>query len=353
MNAQQPKVAVVYQAHPLPATNGIIKPMKSGGYADSGADIAYALKKNNTTVITPADNPFIDKDLDWVFPDTDAGIRHAIDKGANCIWLNTTLYAEHPITTYLNRGVSVVGQLPLLAALYDDKWTTNHLLKDNGLPIPDAIQVHYKDFKNHPLQFPLPAVAKPVRGRGSEGVTLIHTPEEYEAVLNHLFETDRYGATVYIESFLPGEEITVTVMPPGEYAIHGKHVPKPAPWCLPAVRRFNHENGIAPYNGTVAVIHNSAVLSDREEASMPILQVYEQCIAAAKLVGLRAPVRIDCRQDSTGNYKLFDLNMKPNMTGAARPHRHDQDSLTALAARKIGWSYTDLLENMLAQRWHV
>ncbi|WP_244614437.1 hypothetical protein [Elizabethkingia argenteiflava] len=50
-----------------------------------------------------------------------------------------------------------------------------------------------------------------------------------------------------------------------------------------------------------------------------------------------------------GEYLLFDLNMKPNMTGASRPHRQDQDSLTALAARKIGWNFDDLIINMLSQ----
>ncbi|NPE47846.1 hypothetical protein [Sphingobacterium prati] len=30
-------------------------------------------------------------------------------------------------------------------------------------------------------------------------------------------------------------------------------------------------------------------------------------------------------------------------TGAARQHRQDQDSLTALAARKLGWDFADLL----------
>ncbi|EOD2823384.1 MULTISPECIES: hypothetical protein [Morganellaceae] len=39
------------------------------------------------------------------------------------------------------------------------------------------------------------------------------------------------------------------------------------------------------------------------------------------------------------------------MTGTSRLHRADQDSLTALAARKIGWSFDDLILNMLYQRW--
>jgi hypothetical protein len=48
---------------------------------------------------------------------------------------------------------------------------------------------------------------------------------------------------------------------------------------------------------------------------------------------------------------MFDLNMKPNMTGAGRPGREDQDSLSCMAAREIGWSYGDLLVNMLRQAW--
>jgi len=51
--------------------------------------------------------------------------------------------------------------------------------------------------------------------------------------------------------------------------------------------------------------------------------------------------------DREGIGRLFDLNMKPNMTGAGRPGRDDQDSLTMIAAREIGWSYEDLLLNML------
>ena len=122
-------------------------------------------------------------------------------------------------------------------------------------------------------------------------------------------------------------------------------------WSLPPVRRFNHHNGIAPYNGVVAVINNSEVLSDEHLNSEQIKKLCLQCETAAQLVNAKAPIRIDCRQNSEGHYYLFDLNMKPNMTGTSRLHRADQDSLTALAARKIGWSFDDLILNMLYQRW--
>lgn len=47
-----------------PVADGIKKPMKKGGYSDSGADIAYCLKKNGENVILPCKNPDIYNDYD-------------------------------------------------------------------------------------------------------------------------------------------------------------------------------------------------------------------------------------------------------------------------------------------------
>ncbi|QJD95311.1 ATP-grasp domain-containing protein [Mucilaginibacter robiniae] len=343
------KVAVLYQAQQPPVQNGIRKPMKPGGYSDSGADIAYTLKQHQVNIITPVNHPDTNTDLDWVFPDTHKGIEQAISAGANCLWLNTVLYQGHPIENF--KDVWLVGQLPSAVERYDDKWYTNNLLKQHGLPIPKAELVNYHLFKEVKLNIEFPVVAKPIRGRGSEGVTLIHTATEYETVLTQMFAEDRFGTEVYVEEYLPGQEITITVMPAGNYVVNGQSLHQQTPWCLPGVIRFNHQNGVAPYNGTVAVVHNSSVLSDEEEASNTIQQLYRQCETASALVDLKAPIRIDCRANAQGQYFLFDLNMKPNMTGPSRHHRRDQDSLTALAARKIGWSFADLLVNMLHQAW--
>lgn len=346
-------VALLYQAQQPPARNGILKPMKPGGYSDSGADIAYALRTQQIPVSTPVSNPQLNNDLDWVFPDTETGILHAVAKGAQVLWLNTILYNGHPVEAFLKKGIAAVGQLPRNTDLYDDKWTTNKLLHRNNLPIPPAVLINKDNRHDYHLNFPFPVVAKPIRGRGSEGVSVAHTQPELDAIIEKMFEGEKYGSAIYVEKFLEGKEITVTVMPPGKYVIKGLCQEKINYWSLPAVERFNHDNGVAPYNGTVAVVNNSRVLEDPALQSPAIITICRQCESAAALVGARAPVRIDCRQDEKGNYFIFDLNMKPNMTGAARPHRQDQDSLSALAARKIGWSFADLLVNMLRQQWRM
>lgn len=344
-------VAIIYQTQTPPQRNGIIKPMKDGGYSDSGADIAYSLQQQNAHIITPVENPKIENDLDWVFPDTAKGIQLAIGKGATVIWLNTVLYKGHPIEEFIKKGISVVGQIPKNVDLYDDKLITNDLLKANGLPIPKSAIITHDNVTKYELDFPFPVVAKPIRGRGSQGVSVVNNKERLSAILNTMFKSKSYGEALYVEEFLSGQEITITVMPRGKYTINGKTVTKNDCWALPPVKRFNHQNGIAPYNGTVAIINNSEVLTDEELQQADIIQLCRQCEKATKLVNAKAPIRIDCRANADGKYFLFDLNMKPNMTGASRPHRQDQDSLTALASRKIGWNFNDLIMNMLNQHW--
>ena len=146
-----------------------------------------------------------------------------------------------------------------------------------------------------------------------------------------------------LEEYLSGQEATVTVMPPSED--HLDH------YSLPLVVRFNHEEGIAPYNGVVAVTANSKVLTSEEQASNPrYAEISRDCEAVAHLLRVTAPIRIDVRQATErkdSDFAIFDVNMKPNMTGPGRPGREDQASLTLMAARGLGWDYSNLLMRML------
>ncbi len=345
------KVAVLYQAKNPPKKDGIQKPMKPGGYSDSGADIAFELAKNNVEVIKPVKNPNINKDKDWVFPDTKEGIEKALESGANIFWLNTVLYKNHPIEKYFNKNIEFIGQKPKLVDVFDDKIYTNNLLRSNNIPIPKIEIITKENSKNLSLELEFPLVLKPIRGRGSQGVTKIENRNELIENINVFFSENTYGNALYVEQYLNGQEITVTVMPKGNYVIDNKTKYFDRPWCLPPVKRFNHKNGIAPYNGLVAVMENSAVLDDIELASKEMQEVCENCIQSAELIDIKAPIRIDCRANEKGNYFLFDLNLKPNMTGPSRSHRENQDSLTLMSAKKIGWDYFQLLNNMLNQKW--
>ena len=127
------KIAVLYQKNEAPVSGGLKKPMKPGGYRDSGADIAFCLRENGMPVAVPAEEPDVFEDLDWVFPDTEAGIARALAAGADTLWLNTVLYDGHPIERF--GGVYVVGQAPADAAVYDNKFRVNARLRAAGFPV--------------------------------------------------------------------------------------------------------------------------------------------------------------------------------------------------------------------------
>ncbi len=345
------KVVILYQSKPPPEIDGVIKPMKEGGYSDSGADIAMAIQQNNIQLITPVDFPKIKNDFDWIFPDSEDGIKRAIKKGANLFWLNTVLFAKHPILKFKDKNLLIVGQKPQKVEIFDDKFYTNNLLKEGGLPIPLSYLLSSNEHPKTNIKYPV--VIKPVRGRGSQGVLVIQNKAALKRGATNLIATKKYGNKIIVEEFLPGKEITITVMPPGNYNFKNKVVKKTDHWSLPPVERFNHIDGIAPYNGIVAVVNNSRMISDKELNSTAIKEISQKCELAAKIIGAQAPIRIDCRKNIEGKYQIFDLNMKPNMTGASRKHRKDQDSLTMIAAKGIGWNYQELILNILSQYWEL
>ncbi|MDB0573626.1 biotin carboxylase [Ralstonia solanacearum] len=354
------RVAILYQALPPPVIDGIRKNAKPGGYADSGADIAHCLRDAGFDLLTPHAAPDPARALDWVFPDTEDGIAQAIGRGATMLWANTVLFRGHPIERRAD-AAWIVGQAPALQQDADDKFATNARLRRHGLPVaasaligreacgslPPLQALREDDLHRAGLAFPL--VIKPVRGRGSEGVTLVHDLPSMQRAAAGLLDSGAFGDALIAETFLAGEELTVTVLPrqddlPAAFSSDTAS-------ALPPVRRFNHVDGVAPYNGAVAVTRNSVALSVEAAMAPEARALIRACLLAYDVVGARAPIRIDCRADAHGAYQLFDLNMKPNMTGAGRPGREDQDSLSALAARAVGWDYRELLVRMMGAAW--
>jgi D-alanine-D-alanine ligase len=340
-------IAILYQALPPPLIDGLRKDPKPGGYADSGADIGFALRQAGFDILTPVAQPDPGRMFDWVFPDTLDGIQAAVDAGAGILWANTVLFEGHPIEAFM-RSHWIVGQLPARQQAVDDKFATNALLRERGLPVAASLLVDAgftpEQLAAEGLQFPL--VVKPVRGRGSQGVSRVQDAAELRVALSALFEEGAFGDLAIVEQYLEGEELTLTVL-------HEAAGGSGGPLVLPPVRRFNHADGVAPYNGVVAVTANSVALTKEEMEVDAVRDVMRDCAAAFDALGALAPLRIDCRADAHGRYYLFDVNMKPNMTGAGRPGREDQDSLCTIAAHAAGWDYVDLLTAMLACAWRL
>jgi D-alanine-D-alanine ligase len=362
-------VAVLHQALDPPLIDGARKPPKRGGYTDSGADIAYALRSAGVAVVTPGPAPDPSRDEGWTFPDTADGIGAAFAAGARVLWANTVLFAGHPLESV--SGVRIVGQRPADVHRFDDKWHARNVLGAEGLPFPAAVLAGVSgddeavagdmidDAMLERAGIGPEAIVKPVRGRGSQGVSRASSALEIREALAGLFAATRsgpdgptpiYGDRAIIEEFLPGEEITVAVLPPGTYRFEEGTRVETRHWALPVIRRTGHARGIAPYSGIVPIIRNSAVMTPAESGG-DIARAVVECERAAECVGARAPVRIDCRRSRSGRMTLFDVNLKPNLTGPGRPGREAGESLVSLAGRAAGWSYPEMLLNLLGAAW--
>ena len=197
-----------------------------------------------------------------------------------------------------------MGQPPLLVEQYDDKDYVNALLRSKGtFNMPKSWTIDAStSLKLSSLPYPI--VGKPIRGRGSYGVKVCHTERELSSHLDKIF---RESPVVMLEEFLAGQEGTVTVMPPSEE--------NPKHWAMPIVVRYNHEDGIAPYNGIVAVTSNSRVISKEEfDQNSRYAEVSRQCEHVAELLRVTAPIRIDVRcyeDEPDAKFAIFDVNMKP------------------------------------------
>lgn len=259
---------------------------------------------------------------------------------------NTIPFSKHPLETSSQldeyaSDIKVVGQPPRLVEAYDDKNFVNAFLRNQGkVTMPKSFVARNSSNIDSLLQeqdLSLPIVAKPIRGQGSQGVKVCRKLQDLASHVDSLGPNN-----AMLEEYLSGIEGTVTVIPPSES--------RPDYWAMPVVVRFNHEDGIAPYNGVIAVTANSRVLSQEEVEKDPAFErVSRECEEVARLLQVTAPVRIDVWKSSgeaVVRFVLFDINMKPNMTAPARPGREDQASLTVMAAAGLGWTPANLLRNI-------
>jgi hypothetical protein len=320
-------------------------PALDGISTSVGADIAFALHSAGVPVVTPVPSPDPHQPNDWVFSDT----ASATQAGAHVLWAGTAWAGDARLT---ERPVRYVGHDAEQIERWADKWSCNERLRTQGLPMARSILVGREGTEGvlplgdvkpgllAALGLATPLMIKPVRGRDGAGVQRVDSVPKLVLEAIRLIEatvtTDgltqpRFGSRVMVEEYLPGDELAITVMPPGHYDISGTVVVQDAGWCLPPVRA------------------DRTVLDAGEQRALEIAALLTACAAAGDLAGIRAPIRIDCRQRADGEWQLFDLNMTPDLAGPGRPGRDEAASLTTLAAMAIGWSYGELLRQMLVQ----
>jgi D-alanine-D-alanine ligase len=187
---------------------------------------------------------------------------------------------------------------------------------------------------SHDLQFPV--IVKPAREDGSIGI-------EFSAVVNSIRELmermdwlhQNFDSPVLIEEFIEGREMYVGVLgndkpealPVVELDL--SKLPEGTPRIAAAEVKWG--KGTAAYRDT-----KSAIATDLPEDIQAVLQ--HTAVAAYQALELRDYGRVDMRLQADGRVQVIEVNPNPWLSSRAE---------FAMAARKSGRTYTQLIEEIL------
>lgn len=255
--------------------------------------------------------------MDWVFPDSEEGIRTAIAKGGLILWMNTDLFPAHPLAKILKSP----GDLPEGFPKYigqDLKYFNNFGKRvfSNG---QDGTSHHefcegfvLESVSDIPKDLKYPRILKSVFGRAShEIINGVFKVDNAEQMLEKAQYLLLGHPRIVCEEYLAGEEVTVCVLPAGiwDEPIGEARGPK---YFRPVIRT-GHVNGILPHSGDGPLSGTTRVLT-KDEMSGNKGQIYRwlnwTVAGACSGDNARAPIQFNCRRvgfSPMDQFKIFEI----------------------------------------------
>ncbi len=212
----------------------------------------------------------------------------------------------------------------LSSALAMNKEKSKIIFKDAGIPVADSKMVELEVVaSSHPMAPPY--VVKPVNEGSSVGVHIVLASSNGPAAAV-LDERHLFGTHAMVEKFIPGRELTCSVM--GDVALGVTEIEA-------------NVGGFYGYEAKYEQGGSKHILP----AEIP-LDVYRKCqhvaLKAHKVLGCRGVTRADFRYNDTpggdGELILLEINTQPGMTGT---------SLVPELAKHAGHSFEDLVTWMV------
>ena len=184
------------------------------------------------------------------------------------------------------------------SALAMDKQAAKAVFAAHGLPVAQGRVVPVDELEyRDPL--PLPYVIKPVNEGSSVGVEIIRKGDNRRADVARAW---RFGAAALVEEYIPGRELTVSVM--GERALAVTEI------IADAGVFYDYESKYA--DGGSRHIIPAAVHPDAYARALDV------ALAAHRALGCRGATRCDFRYDDTagepGRLVLLEINTQPGLT---------------------------------------
>lgn len=225
------------------------------------------------------------------------------------------------------QSVLEILQLPytgsgvLASALAMDKLRCKELLQGSGLPTPVYMKLEETtdmSYVGATLDFPI--MVKPALEGSSIGMTKV----EEETGLNKAWQVAaEYGDSVLAEQWIHGDEYTVAIV--GQTA-------------LPVIRletKRDFYDYAAKYIDDDTQYHCPCGLDAEEES-----QLQRLALSAFDAVGAKGWGRVDFMCNEDGKPSIIEINTVPGMTS---------HSLVPMAAKANGFSFADLVFNILSQ----
>lgn len=220
-------------------------------------------------------------------------------------------------------GLPYTGSGVRACAVAMHKAMTKRLLASYGIPVPDGITVRKGErgalnVKRLPPGLTLPLVVKPASQGSTIGVTIVRRVAEWRDALQRAFEHDREAV---IESYIPGREVTVSVL-------SGKPLP-PVEIVAP--------DGFYDY----AAKYQKGRTKYLCPAPLPTKvrnRVRDLAVQAYQVLGCEGAARVDFRITPRGRPYVLEVNTTPGMT---------ETSLLPMAAARAGLGYDSLTERIL------
>lgn len=223
-------------------------------------------------------------------------------------------------------GIPYTGSGPLAAALCMDKNVSKTLVRAAGLLTPDWV---YWDRASHPAEssshsegtgLPLPVVVKPNAEGSTLGVSIVRAAEAFPQALSAARE---YAPETVIETFIPGREVTVSIVGEEVY---------PVVEIFPSHEFYDYqckyEQGMSAYRCPADL--PAQVSAGIQSATRRIFSLLK-CAHYA---------RIDFRLDREDRAWFLEVNTLPGLTVT---------SLVPKAAREAGLSFEELIERILEE----
>jgi D-alanine-D-alanine ligase len=219
-------------------------------------------------------------------------------------------------------GIPYTGSGILASALALDKLRCKEMLSSNGVPVAKHVALFAAEKRGFQGEIGLPIVVKPNSAGSSDGVSIVRDESDIAAAIELAF---RFDSVILIEEFIAGMEITAGIL--GNENLESL----PLVEIVPTNKFYDREAKYTP--GKTNEICPARL---SEEVTQRALKMARD---SHRIIGCRGMSRTDMIVTDGGDIRVIEINTIPGMTSV---------SLLPLAAHKAGYSFSELLDHLIA-----